>query len=183
MNALLVLDPQIGILKKKDFSEELTIIRTIISDFKDRDQLVVLFQHSDSADKFPNSPLVEGSKGSKIFPEFIKLADYIVPKRTPSGFMNTELQNILQKSNVNHVFVVGFNTEYCCLFTSLGAFEKGYDVTFIEDATGTVNDEKTYEMPGLDIRDMVGSILNWSRVIEVLYYADYVEKYGHKRNR
>ena len=57
---------------------------------------------------------------------------------------------------------------------------KKHKVTLIEDATGTANDEEVYEMPGLDIKDFVGSILNWSNVIEVLYYDEYVEAYTNK---
>ena len=57
------------------------------------------------------------------------------------------------------------------------SYDRGYKVTFIEDATGTVNNEETYEMPGLDIRDFVGTALHWSNVIEVLDYEEYVEVY------
>ncbi|KLA31535.1 Isochorismatase [Bacillus cereus] len=35
-------------------------------------------------------------------------------------------------------------------------------------------------MPGLDIKDFIGSVLNWSNVIEVLYYDEYVEAYTNK---
>lgn len=30
-------------------------------------------------------------------------------------------------------------------------------------------------MPGLDIRDFIGSILNWSELVEVLYMYEYLE--------
>ena len=33
-------------------------------------------------------------------------------------------------------------------------------MTYIEDATGSVNDGDTYEMPGLDIVDFVGCVLD-----------------------
>ena len=73
--------------------------------------------------------------------------------------------------------MVGFNAEYCCLFTSIAASDRGYKVTYIEDASGTVNDEDTYEMKGLDIVDFVGSVLDWSDVVEVLYMEEYIEQY------
>lgn len=47
----------------------------------------------------------------------------------------------------------------------------------IEEATGSVNTAETYEMPGLEIQDFVGSILNWSNCIEVLYVDEYKEMY------
>ena len=63
------------------------------------------------------------------------------------------------------------------MFTAIAAFDRGYKVTYIEDATGTVNTAQTYDMPGLDIKDFVGTVLHWSDVIEVLYYDEYVERY------
>ncbi|GCE46325.1 isochorismatase family protein [Thermosporothrix hazakensis] len=69
--------------------------------------------------------------------------------------------------------ICGFNTEYCALFTAIAAYDRGFKVSFIEDATGTVADANTYEMPGLDIRDFVGSVLNWSKVIDVPYFEEF----------
>ncbi|GAB3807359.1 hypothetical protein GCM10028868_37170 [Virgibacillus kimchii] len=65
------------------------------------------------------------------------------------------------------------------MFTAITGFDRGYQITFIEDATGTVNTDETYEMRGLDIRDFVGTVLHWSDVIEVLNYEEYVETYNH----
>lgn len=64
------------------------------------------------------------------------------------------------------------------MFTAIAAYDRGYKVTFIENATGTVNNADTYEMEGLDIRDFVGTVLHWSDVIEVLDYEEYVEEYN-----
>ena len=80
---------------------------------------------------------------------------------------------------MNHVFITGFNTEFCCQYTAIDAFDRGYQVTFIENATGTVSDEDVYEMPGLDIRDFVGTVLHWSNVIEVLDLEEYEEEYNN----
>ncbi len=64
------------------------------------------------------------------------------------------------------------------MFTAIAAFDRGYEVTFIENATGTVNTDETYEMEGLDVRDFVGTVLNWSDVNEVLDYEEYVKEYA-----
>lgn len=47
----------------------------------------------------------------------------------------------------------------------------------IDEAIGSVNTAETYEMPGLDIQDFVGSFLNWFNYIEVLYVDEYKEMY------
>lgn len=41
MNALIVLDVQKGILKKKDFSETLSNIKILIDDFKKKSDIVI----------------------------------------------------------------------------------------------------------------------------------------------
>lgn len=45
MKALIVLDVQKGILKKKDFSNALKNIRILINDFKSKGDIVLLTQH------------------------------------------------------------------------------------------------------------------------------------------
>ncbi len=42
---------------------------------------------------------------------------------------------------------------------------------------GTGNTDETYEMQGLDIKNFVGKVLQWSNVIEVLDYEEYVVEY------
>ena len=71
--------------------------------------------------------------------------------------------------------IVGFNIEYSCMFTAISAEHEGLEVVLIEDACGTVNDAGVYEMPGLDINDFVGTVLNWSECIEVLYFDEFLQ--------
>ena len=47
------------------------------------------------------------------------------------------------------------NAEYCCLFSAIIASDRGYKVTYIEDATASVNNGGTYEMKDLDIVDFI----------------------------
>ena len=49
----------------------------------------------------------------------------------------------------------------------------GYKVTYIEDATASVNNGETYEMKNLDIVDFIGCILDWSGQVEVLYLDEF----------
>ncbi|WP_416731861.1 isochorismatase family protein [Fictibacillus sp. JL2B1089] len=64
------------------------------------------------------------------------------------------------------MFITGFNTEFCCFFTSIAGYDRGYKVTFIESAVTTVHNEDHYRMPGLDIRKFVRTVLHWSHKIE-----------------
>ncbi|MGO1368833.1 MAG: isochorismatase family protein [Senegalia sp. (in: firmicutes)] len=174
MKALLVIDVQNGIVNMRDFKEELSLIENVISDFKEKRYPVIFLRHMDE-DK--GSSLYKEYEGSKLHSSLKNYSEHIIEKKTPSAFFNTKLDNLLKKLNINHIFITGFNTEFCCMFTAISAFDRGYKVTFIENATGTVNTDKDYEVEGLDIRDFVGTILHWSKVIEVLDYEEYIEKY------
>ena len=155
MEALLVIDVQNGIVEFGDFKDELALITNMIEDFKGKGKPVIFIRHFDDVEE---SPLYKGSAGSELHPSIKEFAEIVVEKKTPSSFFKTELASLLEEFGVEHVFITGFNTEFCCMFTAISAYDRGYKVTFIEDATGTVNTDETYEMPGLDIRDFVGTV-------------------------
>ncbi|MCG7343628.1 cysteine hydrolase [Sporosarcina sp. ACRSL] len=174
MEALLVIDVQNGIVEFGDFTNELNLMKHVIEDFKSKGKPVIFVRHFDKEEE---SPLFKDSAGSELHPFLKDYAEHVVEKWTPSAFFETELAGLLEKFGVQHVFITGFNTEFCCMFTAISAFDRGYKVTFIEDATGTASTAESYDMPGLDIRDFVGTVLHWSDVIEVLDYEEYVEVY------
>ncbi|WP_282154957.1 cysteine hydrolase family protein [Cytobacillus gottheilii] len=175
MQALLVIDVQNAIVEAGEFSSELARMEKVIQDFKTSGQPVIFIRHLDQVEE---SPLYKDSEGSHLHPSLKDYVEHVVEKTTQSSFFKTNLPQLLEELGVDHVFIVGFNTEFCCMFTAISAFDRGYKVTFIEDATGTTNNEDTYEMKGLDIRDFVGTVLHWSEVIEVLDFEEYVEEYN-----
>jgi len=60
--------------------------------------------------------------------------EIVMTKPTYDAFAQTELHSLLQRSRVNHVYVLGTVTSACVLMTMHGAFSRGYRVTMIEDA-------------------------------------------------
>ncbi|MEH7387192.1 isochorismatase family protein [Bacillus sp. JJ1521] len=174
MQALLVIDVQNGIVNFKGFNEELAKIQQIIQDFKAKKLPVIMVRHFD---KNEGNPLHRNSACSEIHESIRDFADYVVEKETPSAFFQTNLSSILEELGVKHIFITGFETEFCCMFTAISGYDRGYKVTFVEDATGTTNTDETYEMKGLDIKDFVGTVLNWSEAVEVLYFSEYQEMY------
>ena len=62
--------------------------------------------------------------------------------------------------------------EFCILFTSIAAADRGYDVTVIEDLCGSENDGSTYEMNDLDITDFIGTVLDWSELVTNKYLEE-----------
>lgn len=174
MKALLVIDVQNIIVEVKNFHQELENIEGIIQNFKAEDDSVIFIRNIDDDEK---SPFNKKVLSSELHHSLNKYADIIIEKKTPSAFFQTGLSDKLAELDVDHLFITGFNTEFCCQFTAIAAYDRGYSVTFIEEATGTVNDDEAYEMEGLDIRDFVGTVLHWSNVIEVLDMEEYKEKY------
>ena len=158
MRALLVIDLQKGIISQRDCSNEIDKIRWLIEAFKCKNMPIIFTKH---LDENVESPLYKNCEGIEIIDNLDINAKYIVEKSKPDSFFNTNLEKILKNEGITELVICGFNTEYCCLFTSIVAADKNFKVYFIEDATGTVCDENTYEMPGLDIQDFIGSILNW----------------------
>ncbi|GGA81159.1 isochorismatase family cysteine hydrolase [Ornithinibacillus halotolerans] len=174
---LLVIDVQNGIVNFRDFSKEISLIENIIKDFKNSNAPVIFIQHFDQQE---DSTLHRNSDGSNLYPKLKDYADYVVEKETPSAFFNTNLSELLNSLGTKQVFITGFNTEFCCMFTAISAYDRGFKVTFIEDATGTVNTGETYEMKDLDIRDFIGTVLYWSGSIEVLDIEEYEDIYKSK---
>jgi nicotinamidase-related amidase len=172
-----VIDVQNAIVSCGDFSEELSLMESLIKDFKERSNPVIFMRHFDEMEE---SPLCRGSVGSELHASLKDYADYVLEKQTPNSFHHTELSHTLEKLGVKHLFIIGFETEFCCMFTAISAFDRGYKVTFIKNATGTTNTAESYQMPGLDINNFVGKVLRWSSVIEVLDYEDYVKAYQAK---
>lgn len=170
MRALLVIDVQNTIVESRNFQPELNKIESIIKDFKEKKEPVIFIRNIEDEE---TSLFYKYSIGSELHHSLKEYADIVIEKRTPSAFFQTNLNDKLEQLGVEHLLITGFNTEFCCQFTAIAAYDRGYQVTFIEDATGTVNDEETYEMKGLDITDFVGTVLHWSNIIEVLDFEEY----------
>ncbi|WP_079478878.1 isochorismatase family protein [Halobacillus salinus] len=175
MKALLVIDVQNGLVDQGDFREELSLMEKMITDFNQDGSPVLFMKHSDEDE---DSPLREGSEGARLHHSIERYADLVIEKRTPSSFFKTNLSDELERRDVDHLFITGFNTEFCCMYTAIAAYDRGYEVTFVEDATATVNSGDTYEMAGLDIKDFVGTVLSWSDLVEVIKYEEYAVKYS-----
>lgn len=171
--ALIIFDAQNGIIKN-NFKEEIGTIYNLIRDFKKSNNIIISTKHIDNE---PLSPIYYNSDSGELDSLIKENSDYIIEKTSPNPFYKTNLEKIIQDNNINHIFISGFNAEYCCLFSSIILESKGYKVSYIEDATGSINNGETYEMNDLDIKDFIGCILDWSGIIEVLYYDEIKGKY------
>ena len=68
-------------------------------------------------------------------------------KCTLCGFNNTNLEELLKAAKIKNVVVAGFLTNFCVESTARTAYDKGYAVTVIKDATAanSAEDQKYTE--------------------------------------
>jgi ureidoacrylate peracid hydrolase len=89
----------------------------------------------------------EGTWGAAIIDE-LKPAEgdkVVSGKCTLCGFNNTNLEKLLKDAGVKQVAIAGFLTNFCVESTARTAYDKGYAVTVIKDATAANStEEQTY---------------------------------------
>lgn len=170
MKALVVIDTQEVIVNHKPFDTQMNNIKRMIDEFHRNGDQVLFTQQIDTN---PDSFFYEKNENVKIVDGLVKENSFVHKKNTPSIFKDGTLDEYFKKNDIDHLYMVGFNTEYCCMFSAIAAYDRGYKVTIIEDAMGSANDEVIYEMPGLDINDFVGTVLDWSGAVEVLYVKEF----------
>ena len=86
---------------------------------------------------------IAGTEGAKVIPELgLCESDYVVPKRRYSG--------------VNTVVVTGLHTHMCVRHTSADAYQLGYNIVVIKDATNSFTAED-YEYGLKYLKDTYGA--------------------------
>jgi bifunctional isochorismate lyase/aryl carrier protein len=65
----------------------------------------------------------------------------VILKPAYSSFYKTELDSILKNLGARQVVITGVMTHLCCETTARDAFQRGYEVYFVIDGTGTYNEE------------------------------------------
>jgi nicotinamidase/pyrazinamidase len=89
---------------------------------------------------------VQGTEGAAFHPDLrLPKTAIIISKATDaakeaySGFEGTDLERVLQKKNVQRVFIGGLATDYCVKTTVLDALKRGFGTVLLLDATHGVN--------------------------------------------
>ena len=133
--ALLVIDVQNGVV---DYARNRNATVKLISDLvvtaRSAGTDVIWVQHSE--DDMPID-----SEYWQIVPELKPLKDEkVIHKLWRSAFEETELEEVLEELNVDHLIVTGAQTNYCVRHTIHAAIERGLDVTLVEDAHTTMDE-------------------------------------------
>lgn len=90
---------------------------------------------------------IKGTKGAEVIPELEpdKTRDYIVEKRTYSGFYETGLDPLLRSlykgDGVKTVVLGGLHTNMCIRHTAADAFFRGYQIIIAKDGVEAFTQE------------------------------------------
>jgi ureidoacrylate peracid hydrolase len=111
----------------------------------------------------------EGTWGTEIIDELKpQEGDKVVSgKCTLCGFNNTDLENLLKEGNIKNVVIGGFLTNFCVESTARSAYDKGYGVTIMKDATAA-NSEEEQNHAEAKIFPLLGQALSVDQFLEQL---------------
>jgi len=89
---------------------------------------------------------IKGTKGAEVIPELKPTKkDYVVEKRTYSGFYETGLDTLLRSlyhgEGVKTVILTGLHTNICVRHTAADAFFRGYKIIVAEDGVEAFTQE------------------------------------------
>lgn len=84
--------------------------------------------------------------------------DTIIQKTTPDSFFNTPLDMELKKQGIEHLIIVGIQTEVCVDTTCRRAFSMGYKVTLVSDTHSTWDSK---ELTAQQIINHHNGVLRW----------------------
>lgn len=131
-SALVLIDVQVDVVRGAyQRNERLAAMARAMSRARSAGVPVIWVQHSD--------PWLEiGSEGWQVVSELTPNADEPrVHKTFRSSFEETDLEEILGKLDVGHLYVAGAESNNCVRHTSHAALERGYDLTLLADAHTT----------------------------------------------
>jgi nicotinamidase-related amidase len=114
---------------------------------------------------------MKGTQGAEVIDELKPTdKDYVVEKRSYSAFYETGLDPLLRSLGVNRVIITGQHTHICDRHTAGDAFQRGYKIMAVSDATEAFNDkqhldglEYIKDIYNAEIRTVDGVIEEWKR--------------------
>lgn len=94
--------------------------------------------------------------------------DHIVIKRRDSAFQDTEIEVWLRSFGIDTIIFTGIDTSICVESSLRDAFNHGYDVILISDATSSMN--KNYYSTTENVREYYGLVMTLDELKATLSY-------------
>ena len=165
MDALLVIDVQKALVQGAYREEEmLAAIRVATDKIRNKGGAIVYIQHCHT--KY--EPMKKGNPGWALHEALdVQSSDCFVEKEASDAFYETPLDALLKGMDVDHVYVVGLQTEYCVDATCRSALSNGYGVTLVGDAHTTGDDLLTAAQAVAHHNHILGNLAHPLRSIKV----------------
>ena len=135
-SALVVIDVQVDVVKNAvNLPQVLDNMNTLLRRAREAGVPVIYVRHQD--------PYLEvGTPGWEIHPAIApQNSEPVISKQASDSFYNTSFQQLLERLGIDHLVVVGAQTDYCVDTTVRRATTCGYDVTLVSDAHTTEDNE------------------------------------------
>ena len=137
--ALIVIDIQEGLVNEQPYDAKNLIANTkaIIQHFREQNIEVIFFRHSED-----EGLLSTGSDNWQVYHALKpKENETIFNKYYNSIFKETELKEYLDSKSITNLTFVGMQVEFCIDTSVKVGFEYGYNITIIEDAISTFDND------------------------------------------
>jgi nicotinamidase-related amidase len=129
MKALLIVDIQNGLIKRKLYQKEkfLETVNFSIQTIRKSKGLIIFIQHN-------NNFLVNPGSDWQLCSELdIKKEDIIIQKKHGNAFEKTELLKTLTENFVDSVYICGLVTHGCVRASCIGSMELGFKTFLIKN--------------------------------------------------
>jgi len=139
MEALLIIDMQIGSFKLSKRHDEVGVVERInqVADFFRQNHKPVLFiQHDGTKENYLHS----GTEDWKILSELRQEAvDFYIEKEANDSFYKTNLSTLLEQLKIDHLYITGCATDFCVNATVHSALVKDFNITIVKDCHTTAD--------------------------------------------
>ena len=142
MKALLVVDVQTNVMKRRKTEGLIEACNGIISQYEPEQVIYVVHK----------LPWERASKKKEFDAGLSVVSDYVFDKREGDAFSNPKLLQRLQELNADEVEIIGLDGNFCIKETALGALKNGLKATVNVRAVVSKN-EKAFEDTKRDLRD------------------------------
>jgi ureidoacrylate peracid hydrolase len=120
------------------------------------------------AERIKRRPIcIRGSWDAEIVQELKpNFDDHVVIKRRDSVFQDTEVEVWLRSLGIDSIIFAGIDTSICVESSLRDAFNHGYDIVLISDATAS-NNLNHYNSTLDNIRNYYGIVMNLDELIGI----------------
>lgn len=163
MKALILIDIQNGLTKKKILHNErvfLDSVNSAIKAYRDSDFKIIFVQHN-------NNQLKNGSSDWEIDSRIDKQEnDSVIQKKHGNAFQDTDLKATLAGFEINSITVGGLVSHGCVKATCLGGLSEGFEISLLKNGhtnwnkdaeTKILETERELIKNGVIIKDIVNS--------------------------